>query len=162
MQVDVFQQFVERDIGPENMWVASQQQLLAGAGQGHVQLAVYQEGTFLKCIGCQKIELTEILYGKRIDNHIPLAALVTFHCVDGDVQQGGQLEAGYFFPNHGNLVAVGHDDAHRPVGVEMRLRQSVDMSQQGRHDAGFVRVGLVGTAETFGNFCRDEDHSPFQ
>ena len=127
VQADVLHQLVEGDVGPEDMRIARQQQLLAGAGQCHIQLAVNQEIAFLKRIGRKEVELAEILYGKRIDDNVALAALVAFHRVDGDVLQGRQLEARNLFSYHGNLVAVGHDDTYRPVRVETGFRQTVNM-----------------------------------
>ena len=91
MQADVLHQLVEGDVGPEDVRIARQQQLLAGACQCHIQLAVNQEIAFLKRIGRKEVELAEILYGERIDDNVALAALVAFHRVDGDVLQGSQL-----------------------------------------------------------------------
>ena len=128
VQADVLHQLVEGDVGPEDVRVTRQQQLLAGASQCHIQLAVNQEIALLKRIGRKEVELAEILYGKRIDDNVALAALVAFHRVDGDVLQSRQLEARNLFSYHGNLVAVGHDDTYRPVRVETGFRQTVNMA----------------------------------
>ena len=128
VQADILHQLVEGDVGPEDVRIPCQQQLLAGACQCHIQLAVNQEIAFLKRIGRKEVELTEILYGKRIDDNVALAALVAFHRVDGDVLQSRQLEARNLFSYHGNLVAVGHDDTYRPVRVETGFRQTVNMA----------------------------------
>ena len=68
---------------PQYLWVSGKKQLLSCAGDRHIKFSVYYIFIFLKSIGRQEIQLTEILYGKRIDDYITLASLIAFYRING-------------------------------------------------------------------------------
>lgn len=83
--------------------------------------------------------------GEGVNDHVTLASLIAFHRIDRDLQQFGNMQPVDFFPDHGNLVTVGHDDAYGTVRIEMSGREPVNVFQQSGHDAGFFRIAFSET-----------------
>ena len=162
VHADVFHQLVERQVRAQYFRVSGEEQLLAGTGNGYVQLAVDGIVSFAEGIGGEEVQLVEVAHRKRVDNHVPLASLIAFHRIDGNRLQLRYAEPGHFLAYHGYLVPVGHDDPHGLMGIEFGPCEPVDAFQQYGYDAGFVRVGLVRTGGVVGSLRGDEDHAPLQ
>ena len=59
---------------------------------------------------------------------VALAALVTFHRVDGDVGRVGNVPFSQGFAYHGDLCAEGDDDSDLLAGAEGYARAAVQLS----------------------------------
>ena len=112
------QEFCEERVLAQRRFVSGNDELLAGTRERHVELAVYHLAVFLHAVGGEEVQLIGVLDGKRVDDNVALRPLIPFYGVDG--YAGERLDAHLLnlATYHGYLVAVGHDDAHRTVGVE--------------------------------------------
>ena len=104
--------------------IARDDHLLSGTGERHVQLAVYQFAVLYEVVGGEEIHLPLPLDGEAIDDDIPLAALITFYGVDGDVHELGKFLFFQSLPDEADLVSVGNDDAQGSLGVEFLAHKS--------------------------------------
>ena len=124
--------------------------MFARARHGDIQLAI--DGmtrmvfavAFLEAVGCEEVELIRAADSKRVDDDIALGTLIAFDGVDGDIHQSGNAQLGYLVANHSYLVAIGNDDAHRMVWVEVAGCLSLNASQQVCHLSSLLAIGFVG------------------
>ena len=85
------------------------------------------------------------LHGETVDNHVALAPLVALHRIDGDGIQCRDAVGGNMLAHHGNLVAIGDDDAQRGLGMEgaaVQLVEPIDGVGHPGDDIGLVLVHL--------------------
>ena len=93
-------------------------------------------------IVCEKVELVGLLHGEAIDDIVALAALITLYSVNCYVVERGYLGAVDSVAYGGDLVSVGHDDAHCLVLVKRVLVDIVDLHYCCRNHFGFHLVGF--------------------
>ena len=77
----------EGDVHIEQHGVAYENEIKTGTGESHVQLAVDYHAVLLKHVVGEEVELIGLLDGETINDEVALTALITLHCVDGDVVQ---------------------------------------------------------------------------
>ena len=141
------------------MWVAREDELLAGTGEGDVEFAVDEMAALLEGIGSQKRELVLSLDGERIDDDIALRPLVALHSIDADVFKFWQSQLFYLLTYQGYLVAIGHDDAHCLIGIESLSVEAMDASYHVGHDVRLTDVHLV-TYLWLLAVCRGQEQQP--
>ena len=112
---------------------------------------------FLKGVGAEEVELVAVLHGEAVDDDVALRTLEALHGVDADL-----VDVLYAAPlslpaDHGNLVAVGHDDAHRALRVEALTIIIAYAREDLSHDARLGLVHLVGAILAAAR--RNEDHA---
>ena len=146
----------ERLVLSQHLWVAHHQHVQTGARHGYVQLAVDAHGVLLERVVREEVELVALSHGEAVDDIVALRTLVALHGVDGDVVElvalrfsllsvgvavhraVGSVDGAAY---RGNLVAVGHDDAHG-----LRLVEAVGCAAEYLHHRGgyHLRFSLVG------------------
>lgn len=144
--LDTLHQFPIDFILAEQVGIAGDEELLAGAGEGNVQFAVYQLAVGLGGDG-EDVQLIGLAHGGAVDDDVALAALVTFYGVDGDGLSATDVQGGQFVGNHGYLVAEGYDDAYSSGGIKgdvILLAKLVDSLYQSGGYVCLVSVYLIG------------------
>ena len=114
----VVQEFGEESVLTQRRFVSGNDELLAGTRERHVELAVYHQAVFLHAVGGEEVQLVGVLDGKRVDDNVALRPLIPLHGVDGYAGEWLDAHLLNLATYHGYLVAVGHDDAYRAVGIE--------------------------------------------
>ncbi len=118
--------------------------MLACPGEGHVELAVYFPTVCHDRFG-QDGELVRTADGGAEYDDVALAALITFHRVDGDVGRVGNVPFSQGFAYHGDLCAEGDDDSDLLTGTEGYARAAVQLAKgvyQTCHGFGFPLVAF--------------------
>ena len=123
--------------------MAGEQQLATGTREGYVEFSVYDASVFVEAVGRKEVKLVALLDSERIDDDVALRALVALHRVDADALQQRITELFKLFADHRNLVAVGHDDAERGVGIEVLTVETADALRQQRHEIRLIAVDFV-------------------
>ena len=112
----------EGDVVAEEWGMAHQNEVLAGPGHGHIELAV-DDGTIawvhVFIVG-EEGKLVLLLCRETVDDDITLAALVTLDGVDADVVQHRYMVGIDGLTDGRDLIAVRHNDTHG-----MRCRESI-------------------------------------
>ena len=117
--------------------------MATGAREGYVEFSVYDTTVFVEAVGREEVELIALLNRERIDDDVALRALVAFHGIDADALQQRIIEFLKLFADHGDLVAVGHDDAERGVGIEVLTIETADALRQQCHETRLIAVDFV-------------------
>ena len=141
------------------MWVSGKKQLLSCAGDRHIKFSVYYIFIFLKSIGRQEIQLTEILYGKRIDDYITLASLIAFYRINGNMGQFRDSFSGNLSAYHRYLISVRDNHPHSLVGVKSAGSHPVNTFEQSGDNSCFINVRFLRISEIVGSICGDKHHT---
>ena len=117
-----------------------------GTGHRHVELAVddFARRTVHILVAGEESQLIVFPDGEAVDDVLALASLIALHGVDHDVVERFDVVAVYLVAYGGNLIAIGHDDAHRAVFVEALWIHEVDAMHRGGDHPGLDEIHLVG------------------
>ena len=135
-------------VGGEYAGDADDEELLAGTGDGDIELAV--DGVAFSRVVClggdglyDELHLCGLGDGSAVDDDVSLATLVALYGVDADTfGVEGHVEGGEVVAYEGALSAEGGDDAYRAGGVVGELIGLVELDD-GLYEGG-TEVCLVG------------------
>ena len=129
---------------PQQAGITNQKQMLTGTSHGHIKFPVDKNTRFLEGIVGQEIQLIILLYGKAIEDIIPLASLITLHRIDRDVAQSGNSITGNRGPHRRDLISVRHDNTYCLIHVKTLALQEVNPIDRSRDHLRLRLVDLVG------------------
>ena len=148
---------MENGIVVQYCLISNNDHLPSGAREGNVKLAVDLASVFQKVVGGEEVELVTVLDGERVDDDVALAALIALHGIDADPAQQRITRLFEQTAHHRDLIAVGHNDSHRSVGIE-ELGVGVPHGHDHvRRDPCFVGVDLVALFGIDAEARRNED-----
>ena len=150
----------EREVVGQQRRITDHEQMLLGTRHGHIQFPVDNAAVeIFKHVIREEFQLIVFLYGKAVDDVLPLRTLVAFDGVDGDVVQDADAVMVDGLTNGSNLIPVRHDDANGCSHIEaMVLLSLIDPCHDGSNHIGLVLVDLVCRG-VMGPFGCDEGYS---